>query len=136
MTEKILEISNYYDGDYSGFLIKTNQQEISMVISAHQSCCEDYGELISTKEKGYLITDEDFDYFVGSDLLEIKITDKALNCEFFKKENLSEEYTDTVFVDIITSKGVFQFVAYNSHNGYYGHDVIIKSKQLTERTTI
>lgn len=133
MKEKIIEISNYSDLTYSGYSIKTNQQEILMAISSEYSCCEEFGSLISTKEKGYLTTEDDFEFFVGSEILEIRITDVALNCEFFKKERISQEYTNTMFVDFITSKGTFQFVAYNSHNGYYGHNVFIKSKQLTQK---
>ncbi len=35
-----------------------------------------------------------------------------------------------MFVNLETNVGLLQFVAYNSHNGYYGHDAVLVSKQL------
>ncbi|MEL3959481.1 hypothetical protein NST17_20225 [Caldifermentibacillus hisashii] len=35
-----------------------------------------------------------------------------------------------MFVDIITSNGTLQFVAYNEHNGYYGHEAKVISTQI------
>lgn len=29
------------------------------------------------------------------------------------------------FVDFVTSRGTFQLAVYNSHNGYYGHGIIV-----------
>jgi hypothetical protein len=34
-------------------------------------------------------------------------------------------------VNIDTDRGQLQFVAYNEHNGYYGHNAVVVSKQLT-----
>lgn len=33
-----------------------------------------------------------------------------------------------MFINVETTKGLLQFVAYNEHNGYYGHDVLLVSK--------
>ena len=38
---------------------------------------------------------------------------------------------DTMFVNFETSSGTFQLTCYNSHNGYYGHDVTVVSNQLS-----
>ena len=37
-----------------------------------------------------------------------------------------------VFVNFDTSAGLFQLVAYNQHNGYYGHEVLVVSNELNE----
>jgi hypothetical protein len=49
-----------------------------------------------------------------------------------KLDEITEECDSgggTQFVDFETSKGVFQLTVYNRHNGYYGHDILIESKQ-------
>lgn len=33
-----------------------------------------------------------------------------------------------MFINVETTKGLLQFVAYNEHNGYYGHEVKLVSK--------
>jgi hypothetical protein len=43
---------------------------------------------------------------------------------------LLDDETSTIFVNIETSRGTLQFIAYNRHNGYYGHKVKIDSIQL------
>ena len=98
----------------------TDQQTIKVGISSGQSCCESYG---------YLTTNDDLKEFEGTELLSISIVDTALNNK--KIEEL--EYLDAggaMFVNFETSKGLMQLVAYNGHNGYYGHDAVLVSKQL------
>ena len=29
------------------------------------------------------------------------------------------------FVDFVTDRGTFQLAVYNSHNGYYGHGILV-----------
>lgn len=70
-----------------------------------QSCCE----------HRFMSTDDDLDYYVGSQFINIEITGGECDNE--------DEYggcDETQFLDITTSKGVFQMVNHNSHNGYYG----------------
>ena len=33
-----------------------------------------------------------------------------------------------MFINVETTRGLLQFAAYNEHNGYYGHDVLLVSK--------
>jgi len=35
-----------------------------------------------------------------------------------------------MFVDLKTDRGKLQFVAYNEHNGYYGHEAEVICNQL------
>ena len=105
---------------YEGFQIITDQQTIKIGISSGQCCCENFG---------CIVTNDDTSDFIGADLISVALVDTALNNK--KIEDL--EYLDEVgamFVNIETSKGLLQFVAYNSHNGYYGHEAVLISKQL------
>jgi hypothetical protein len=94
------------------------------MISNYQSCCESWGHFLSEDNPAE---------FIGATLVDVKITDELLN-----KKRLSElDYLDeggVMFVDIETDRGVLQFVAYNSHNGYYSHSATVESKQLTHET--
>ena len=127
MMEKILRIeetifktSEKDWSSYEGYQVITDQQTIKVGISSGQSCCESYG---------YLTTNDNLKEFEGAELLSISIVDAALNNK--KIEEL--EYLDeggAMFVNFETSKGLMQLVAYNAHNGYYGHDAVLISKQL------
>ena len=125
--EKILRIeeTNFktkersWDG-YDGYQIITDRQTIQIGISDSQSCCEKFG---------CIITNDEIKEFIGAELLGISITDTALN----NKKIEEIEYLDcggAMFVNLETSEGLLQFVAYNSHNGYYGHEAVLISKQL------
>lgn len=121
--EKILAIidttwRDQNETEYEGFIIKTDKQEIKIGIDNESSCCESWGHLIS----------EDIpNDFIGSELLEIKIVDTALNT----RTNIKDVYDGGImFVNFETTKGTFQIVAYNSHNGYYSHDAVVISRQL------
>lgn len=109
--------------EYSGYVITTDKQKISLLIDNYQQCCENVG---------YFLSDDDIRSFIGSKLLGIKITDTELKEGLLKKNELDEEFFEggIMFVDIETSKGTLQFVAYNEHNGYYGHEAKVISEQL------
>ena len=130
MKEKILEIKDAVDefdkslyGKGDGYLIKTDKQTIKILIGNGQNCCEDWGSFS---------TEDDFDDFIGADLLDIKLTDTCLKTELLKRANRFDlDPRDIQFVDLETSKGTLQFAVYNSHNGYYGHSIVIRSEQVT-----
>lgn len=109
--------------EYDGFEIVTDIQTIKIGISNYKECCERFG---------CIITNDDITEFIGSELKSLVIVDNALNNK--KIEDI--EYLDNgevMFVNIETSKGTLQFVAYNEHNGYYGHDAVLISKQLNHK---
>ena len=105
--------------NYDGYIVKTEKQEIKLGIYNSQCCCEQWG---------YFMSNDDFSNFIGSNLISVEITDTCLNNSVLEKEEINEG--ECMFVNINTSKGLLQFVAYNSHNGYYGHDAIVISEQL------
>lgn len=130
--EKILRIeeqtfsvknSSGYTLSYDGYYVITDKQTIKFGIENMQNCCERWG---------YLTTNDDLSEFEGASLLGVKVVDTALNEKKISDLELYEEETDTMFVNFETDKGTLQFVAYNQHNGYYGHDVLLLSEQLTE----
>lgn len=118
--EIIQEIFEYSENRFDGFKIVTNLQTVTLGISNEQSCCEN---------AGYFISEDDISDFIGSHVIKISIVDDQLKpCDNFDANNLYEG--GVMFVNIETDNGLLQFVAYNEHNGYYGHDAIVESKKL------
>ena len=61
-----------------------------------------------------------------TELLEVNVTDIALNQKVLTQMN--EDYIDNreiQFVDFKTDLGTFQLAVYNSHNGFYGHGILV-----------
>jgi hypothetical protein len=148
MTERIVKIEElargdvtedrYLDGDASGcgYVIYTDKQVISLLISNGQTCCESWGYLMSEELN-------EGDDFIGANITsiaQVKESDITNNNDTSRESGNEsdigkEEYDDdcgerTVFINIHTDRGTLQFKAYNSHNGYYGHQVQVQSKQL------
>lgn len=128
----IREVQNYKPGkeDYweafDGFEVETDKQKIYVLIRGNQLCCEEWG---------YLSTPDDQSEFIGARLLSIAIVDQALQHERLEKA-CDSSYRETMFVNFETDKGTFQLTAYNAHNGYYGHDVRVISKQFNYEGTL
>lgn len=123
----------------AGFQVVTNEQTITLAIDDESSCCESWG---------YFLTEDDTEKFVGAELRGVSITDTNRSHRTFIGYN-EEGYPgwdadgnedldagDVMFVDIETDRGVLQFVAYNAHNGYYGHEARVSSKQLTHAAVL
>jgi hypothetical protein len=101
-----------------GYLVETNTHKILVLIDNGQSCCESWG---------YIQSEDDLAPYVGARLKEIKLTNTACNEVMLKQECLEYgfERGGIQFVDFITDKGTFQLAVYNSHNGYYGHGIMV-----------
>ena len=114
----VVQMLNSFCGGSSmdGYKITTENHIIHVLIDNGQSCCESWG---------YFSSEDDMQPFIGSELLEIKLTDTALNQEAFKKSDYYNDAGGIQFVDFITDKGTFQLAVYNAHNGYYGHGIIV-----------
>jgi len=141
--EKILAIRETFfkDNSYSGhegYLIITDKQEIELSIQAGQDCCEN---------AGYFMSEDNVSDYIGANLIDIKLTDTLLNEAAMIAEGFTERKDGKdalrwlyeggiMFVDIKTDRGVLQFVAYNEHNGYYGHEARVKSTQLNWEETL
>lgn len=123
--EKIISIKETTDdsnwGGYEGYEIKTDKQTIKLLISAYQQCCESWG---------YFLTEDKPSDFIGANLHNIKLTDACLNTKKLNESDYYHDDGDLMFVDLETDRGTLQFVAYNAHNGYYGHEAKVISEQL------
>ena len=126
--EQITKIEEHHEViglSMSGYAITTNEQVLKLMITDSQDCCENFG---------YFISEDDVNDFIGAELIDVKITDTELKEGNLKKLELNVESESfeggVMFVDIVTSEGTLQFVAYNEHNGSYGHEAVIISKQL------
>lgn len=134
--EKILKIEEVFDFEYNdpdswsssydGFKIITDAQEILILVSNGQSCCESWGNIVS---------EDNLEEFIGSNLSSVKVVDTGIN-EKMIEAGQSLDAGEIMFVNLETSNGTLQFAVYNSHNGYYGHTGIVKSTQISKVTSL
>ena len=109
----IKEIKDWDDMD--GYQVTTDQHEYRVLIDNWQNCCEKWG---------YIASEDDLEGYVGAALLEVRLTDTALNTEILEQHDLTYfEEGSIQFVDFVTDQGTFQLAVYNGHNGYYGHSI-------------
>lgn len=100
-----------------GYRVKTDEHEILVLIDNGQSCCEDWG---------YFSSDDDVKTHIGAMLSDIELTDTALNVQGIKERfEYGLDEGSIQFVTFKTDRGDFQLAVYNSHNGYYGHGIIV-----------
>jgi hypothetical protein len=101
---------------YVGFVIETSSGCIGVGIQEGRKCCESYG---------YLSSLDNFDDFIDSQVLSVSVVDSALNLTTLKLKEVQAD--NCIFVNIETTKGLFQITVYNEHNGYYAHDVYVSN---------
>lgn len=87
-------------------------------ISAERKCCEDWG---------FIECPDDPATIIGHEF--IKIT--PINTDDWVETGKTD---NTAFVNVCTDRDTLQFVVYNDHNGYYGHDVSIFLNGTTQST--
>jgi hypothetical protein len=135
MSETIKSIEEYNGkrpsgyGTEAGYLIATDEQEIVLAIDDDQCCCETWG---------YFLSEDDPQKFIGATLTGLSLTDTALVTKDIPMYDgkISLDSGDTLFVNLDTDRGRLQFVAYNAHNGYYGHEARIESRQLQHEVVL
>jgi hypothetical protein len=98
---------------YDGFVVTLeDDSQIKMGISNGQGCCERWG---------YLMSEDNLSGYIGAEYLGIEAVGQAL-----EHVEVTEVYEGGImFINIKTSKGLLQFVAYNEHNGYYSHEAVV-----------
>jgi hypothetical protein len=119
--EKFKSPQYSFDDSGDGYVITTDKQIIKLLIDNGQGCCENWG---------YFMSEDDLGGFIGAEIIDISVTDTALKTEQLKDFDF-DCGGGVMFVNINTDKGLLQFVAYNEHNGYYGHEAVVISEQLT-----
>jgi hypothetical protein len=119
--EKVEGVSEDSDWmTYDGWRVVTDDEMIRVGIWDGQSCCESFG---------YFSTDDDPSRFVGADLLRVERVDGDLKTIPDMEYGLDSG--GAVFVNFVTDRGNFQLAVYNAHNGYYGHEAVVSSRELT-----
>ena len=104
-------------GEYDGYKITTEKTEYLILIDNGQCCCESWG---------YFVSEDDTSDYIGKNLVDVALTDKALNNKKLTESGYYDNYGGIQFVDFKFSDGsVLQFAVYNAHNGYYGHPIIV-----------
>lgn len=104
----------YWSNGYDGFVVTLEDgKQLKMGISNSQNCCESWG---------YMISEDSLDQFIGAEYHGVEVVNEKL--ETVQHESAFYEGS-CMFVNIYTSEGVLQFVAYNEHNGYYGHEAVV-----------
>lgn len=114
MSQMLSLLAGYQNMD--GYKVETDKETFHILIDNGQSCCESWG---------YFSSEDEMDQFIGSELLEIELTDVALNKQKLEDSDYYEDEGGIQFVDFKTSTGTFQLAVYNGHNGYYGHGIIV-----------
>jgi hypothetical protein len=105
---------------FEGYIVTTENQTFKVGISSGQSCCENYG---------YLTTNDDLSEYIGAHLVQVATVDTALDVQSIEEQGLTS-VDACMFVNFSTSKGTMQLVAYNEHNGYYGHTAVVISESF------
>lgn len=110
---------------YEGYRIATNKQEIFILISDQSSCCESWG---------HFSNHDDLDDFIGAELKTVGIVDNCLSTLEYHLDSVKNlDCGEAMFVNLETTKGTLQLTVYNSHNGYYSHEIIIRANQLPKK---
>lgn len=95
-----------------GYEIITDKGSIKVGVSNYQLCCEDWG---------YFTSEDNLQDFLGAEVIQVDLVDKEL--KVYEKLRYLED-GGAMFVNVVTNKGTLQLVAYNCHNGYYGHNAV------------
>jgi len=99
-----------------GYKVETDKHTFYVLIDNEQNCCESWG---------YFSSEDDLRQLIDATLLEVRLTDKALNTKTVEESGYYEDEGGIQFVDFVTDRGTFQLAVYNAHNGYYGHGILV-----------
>lgn len=119
---------------HEGYKVTTNKRTIKFLILAEQDCCEAWG---------YFTSEDNLKEFIGAQLINVEVVDTAMNVVELKLDDIDKEErgdnedrsTNTMFVNFQTSVELLQFVAYNNHNGWYGHNAYFIIDDNIEKET-
>ena len=125
-SEDSFKVNNH---SFAGYIIECENDTVKIGIDNGQSCCEDWGYLSSG--------DEDLSYYAGAELYDVAVVNEKLARSRISSQNWTSPIAgDIMFIDLETSVGVLQFAVYNDHNGYYGHDAVVITKESTIEKTL
>ena len=105
----------YLDEEEDKLIFNFIDGTVLKIFDNGQSCCE----------YRYMRTDDNLSYFQGAILLDFELKDAPnIKDEFGSEYSWGEEH-EVQFLDVKTSKGIFQMANHNEHNGYYGGFCIV-----------
>lgn len=111
-----------YNSNFDGFVVTCEDgSTVKIGIESGQCCCENWG---------YLVSEDDLSDFIGATITEVEVVDEALDAS--KVPELYEG--SSMFINVETTKGKFQVVAYNEHNGYYSHNAVVVINGVTKES--
>lgn len=89
-------------------------RHVKFGIADRQHCCEEWD---------YLHPADDYSEYIGAEYLSLREIDTWPE-SISSSKDLRYDAGGFQAIEVMTSKGPLQFVVYNSHNGYYTHNVI------------
>ena len=90
----------------------------------YQQCYEDFDVVINPR----LVPPSDF---IGAEYYSVEVKDDDVN-----KYNDESYFNRAIIVIIRTNKGILTILLYNEHNGYYNHEIYIKTEKGEELTSL
>ena len=113
-----------------GWEVVCDDQTVTVAIGNTQDCCESWG---------YFNSDDDPSKFVGANLLRVERVAEDLAKNLVTTIPDMEYGLDeggAIFVNVVTDRGTFQLAVYNAHNGYYGHEAVVISRDVNVTETL
>jgi len=104
---------------YIGYSITTNKQTIKFHIENQQNCCERYGIMLLSPDR--IIPNDETE---RCELIDNELDKVGWGTKWECKKIINEyDGARTAFINLSTDLGTYQIYAYNSHNGYYSHNI-------------
>ncbi len=114
----------YGYSNFMGYEMETDQGFVTIAVDNVSACCESFGAVDNLPN---------LEYFNGSNIVDIQAVEVNEKGEWRDSKSLDnkigdygEEVLEAGFIKIVTDKDTFDMSVYNNHNGYYGHEVIVK----------
>jgi len=120
MSQSAITIEDILNIDIPGgrlgyeIIMSDKSKNITMIISNSKHCCETYG----------VHTPSGISKFIGATYSHI-IINGISECE-----DKIDEHARQIKIEIHTDRGIMEIILYNQHNGYYSHDVYIKTENI------
>lgn len=119
---------NCYYSKFEGVVITLEDgKDFKFGISTYQECCESWG---------YLHSSDDVSDFLGAEFLSWEEVDTWPSSIENPEEKYGFDSGGFQAINVLTSKGILQFVVYNAHNGYYSHVTIIVEGETTKESGV
>lgn len=96
-------------------ILLDDASKISLLVEGIQICYENWG---------YLWTSDNLNEFIGAEYVGTEVVNGDLSKRAVVEGHIPAE-EEAMFVNVLTNVGPLQFAAYNVHNGFYRHAVLV-----------